>query len=208
LGPLTRTLLLANAAVFTLQLFVGEWLVAHFALWPLGRHDLPEFHMTVAFQPWQLITSSFLHGNLTHLLLNMFALFMFGRDLEAILGRRKYAALYFGAVLSASLVQLAVVSFLRPGPPTATLGASGGVFGLLLAFGMLFPRRTVTLLFPPIPMPAWLFVSLYGLLELTNGIFRTESGVAHFAHLGGMLGAFVLLRLWRTRGGGDGTSVM
>jgi len=199
MGPVTRALILANVLVFGLQSFAGDALIAHFALWPIGRFERPELGVVVGFQPWQLVTSAFLHGNVIHILFNMFGLFMFGRDIEAVLGPRRYLLLYFSAVLTASLVQLTVVSFVRPGPPFATLGASGGVFGILLAFGMLFPRRTVTLLIPPIPMPAWVFVTLYGLLELTNGVLRTQSGVAHFAHLGGMLGAFVLLRHWRAR---------
>lgn len=198
MGPVTRALILANVLVFGLQSLAGDTLIANFALWPIGRFDMPG-GLVVGFQPWQLVTSAFLHGNVLHILFNMFGLFMFGRDIEAVLGSRRYLLLYFSAVLTASLVQLTVVSFVRPGPPFATLGASGGVFGILLAFGMLFPRRTVTLLIPPIPMPAWVFVTLYGLLELTNGVFRTQSGVAHFAHLGGMLGAFVLLRHWRAR---------
>lgn len=201
MGPVTRALILANALIFGLQMLLGDVLIAHFALWPLGRFDLPELGTVVGFQPWQLVTSAFLHSpvNYAHILFNMFGLFMFGRDIESALGPRRYSLLYFSAVLTASLVQLTVVSFVRPGPPFPTLGASGGVFGLLLAFAMLFPRRTITLLIPPIPMPAWVFVTLYGLLELTNGVFRTQSGVAHFAHLGGMLGAFVLMRHWRAR---------
>jgi membrane associated rhomboid family serine protease len=121
---------------------------------------------------------------------------MFGRELEAVLGSRRFAVLYFVAVLTAALTQLVVVSVGPDGPPYPTVGASGGVFGLLLAFGRLFPRRIVTLIFPPIPMQAWLFVTLYGAIELFSGVFGTTMGVAHFAHLGGMLGAFVLLHLW------------
>lgn len=200
MGPVTRALILANVLIFGLQMLVGDVLIAHFALWPIGRFNWPG-QGVVGFQPWQLVTSALLHspGNFMHILFNMFGLFMFGRDIESVLGPRRFALLYFSAVLTASLVQLAVVSYVRPGPPFPTLGASGGVFGILLAFGMMFPRRTVTLLIPPIPMPAWVFVTLYGLLELTNGVFRTQSGVAHFAHLGGMLGAFVLMRHWRPR---------
>jgi membrane associated rhomboid family serine protease len=84
-------------------------------------------------------------------------------------------------------------------PPYPTVGASGGVFGLLLAFGLYFPRRMVMLIFPPIPMPAWLFVTLYGALELFLGVTGTAQGVAHFAHLGGMAGGFVAIRYWRSR---------
>ena len=87
----------------------------------------------------------------------------------------------------------------RGGDPYPTVGASGGVFGLLLAFGMAYPHRRLMLLFPPIPMPAWLFVTLYGVLELVLGVTGTQQGVAHFAHLGGMAAGFVLLQIWRRR---------
>ena len=79
------------------------------------------------------------------------------------------------------------------------MGASGGVFGLLLLFGMAFPQRRLMLLFPPIPMPAWLFVTLYGLLELLLGVFACSQGVAHFAHLGGMAAGYLLIRYWRAQ---------
>lgn len=191
--PITRILIFANVAVYLLQGIYGDALIAAFALWPLGRYPVPELGITVGFQPWQLLTSSLLHGNFLHLFLNMFALYMFGRDVELALGSRRYLWLYLAAVLTSALVQLAVVS--APGtPPHPTLGASGGVFGILLAFGMMFPRRRVMLIFPPIPMPAWLFVTLYGAIELASGVFGTASGIAHFAHLGGMLGAYLVLR--------------
>jgi membrane associated rhomboid family serine protease len=99
-----------------------------------------------------------------------------------------------------------VVSGVAGANPYPTVGASGGVFGLLLAFGVLFPSRMIVLIFPPIPMPAWLFVTVYGALELYLGVTGTSQGVAHFAHLGGMLGGWLMLRRWRRqaaqRGGG------
>ena len=195
--PVTRALILANVLVYVLQGAYGEVLVASFALWPVGRYAAPEFGAVVGFQPWQLLTSSLLHGNFLHLFLNMFALWMFGRDVELAAGSRRFFRLYLAAVLSGALVQLAVVSAPGAAGPYPTVGASGGVFGILLAFGLIFPRRIVTPLFPPIPMPAWLFVTLFGLIELSSGIFGTASGVAHFAHLGGMLGAWLVLRRWR-----------
>jgi membrane associated rhomboid family serine protease len=196
-APVTRTLILVNVAVFCLEGVLGEDMIVHLALWPIGRARLfAHLHAAARFEPWQLLTSSFLHANLTHLLLNMFALYMFGRDAERVLGSYRYLRLYIASVLSAALVQLGVVSFMSSGPAFPTIGASGGVFGVLLAFATLFPRRVVTLLFPPIPMPAWLFVGVYGLIELINGVAGTEAGVAHFAHLGGMLGAYLVLRRW------------
>jgi membrane associated rhomboid family serine protease len=184
-------LIAANVLVYLLQSLYGESVLVHFALWPAGVHPLAGTPLSVGFEPWQLVTYAFLHSGRMHLFLNMFALWMFGRDCEAALGSRRYLALYAAAVLSAGLVQLAVAS---AAGETYTVGASGGVFGVLLAFGMLFPRRRVLLLIPPIPMPAWLFVTLYGVVELVSGVLGTQAGVAHFAHLGGMLGALAVLK--------------
>ncbi len=182
----TTILILLNVATYALQAVSGDQLILAFALWPIGA----------GFQPWQLITCAFLHANLTHIFFNMFGLYMFGQEIERALGSRRFLTLYLVAVLTASLTQLIVASMNTAGVPYPTIGASGGVFGVLLAFGRLFPRRIVTLIFPPIPMPAWLFVTVYGLIELGSGVFGTQAGVAHFAHLGGMLGAFVLLQRW------------
>ena len=125
----------------------------------------------------------------------MFALFMFGRALEYFWGSGRFIVFYVACVIAAGLTQLWMASL--SGSTEATIGASGGVFGLLLAFAMYFPRQRITLLFPPIPMPAWLFVTLYGALELVLGVTNTEAGVAHFAHLGGMLGGALVILYWR-----------
>lgn len=194
--PVTRALLIANVLMYVISQMVGEAFILNLALWPVGTMTLAGG--SLGFQPWQLVTYSFLHGNLTHLFFNMFALYMFGSDLEKLLGPQRYFNLYFLSVVSAALVQL-LFSALAGGDPYPTVGASGGVFGLLLAYGMYFPRRTLILLIPPIPLPAWLFVSLYGLLELFFGVTGTDAGVAHFAHLGGMLGAWLLIQHWRGR---------
>jgi membrane associated rhomboid family serine protease len=195
--PVTQYLLGANVAVFALQQLSGDWLLIHFALWPLGDFAVPGVNFSVGFEPWQIVTYSFLHGNFQHIFFNMFALYMFGSGVESYLGSQRFLGLYFASVISAAVTQLIVMS--ASGDVAPTLGASGGVFGLLLAFGWLFPRSRVTLIFPPIPMPAWLFVTLYGLVELASGVFGTQVGVAHFAHLGGMVGAFILLQIWGRR---------
>jgi membrane associated rhomboid family serine protease len=204
----TRLLIFANLAGFALEAAVGDPLVAAFALWPAGRYFVPDLHAVVGFQPWQVVTYAFLHANVAHLLLNMLALFIFGRDVERVLGGRRFLVLYLAAVLSAAGVQLTVVSLASAAPPYPTVGASGGVFGVLLAFAIFYPRRIVMLIFPPIPMPAWLFVTVYGFVELANGVLGTAEGMAHFAHLGGMLGAYVVLRRWRRRGVSDSSLVL
>jgi len=194
---ITNLLILANIAVYVLQAQQGDAIIGPYALWPLGRYRAPGIGI-VGFHPRQIITSAFLHANVQHLALNMFALWTFGREVERVLGARRFLTLYTAAIVTAALVQLFVVSFVSAGR-FPTIGASGGVFGVLLAFGMIFPRRVVTLLFPPIPMPAWLFVAGYGFIELASGVLGTQAGVAHFAHLGGMLGAYQVLRRWRRR---------
>lgn len=190
--PLTRLLIVVNVAVFLAEALIGNVLVAELALWPFGS-------VHHGFKPWQIVTYSFLHANGAHLLFNMLALFMFGGELERLFGPRRFLGLYFASVVAAAVAQL-VFSSLADVAPYPTVGASGGVFGLLLAFGMYFPQRTILLLFPPIPMPAWLFVSLYGGLELFLGVTGTQEGVAHFAHLGGMAGAWLVIRRRRRRG--------
>jgi len=141
------------------------------------------------------VTYAFLHGSIGHLFFNMLGLWMFGAELERVWGRQRFMQFYAASVITAAGTQLAVCWLL--GSPYPTVGASGGLFGLLLAFGMTFPDRTIMPLFPPIPMKAKVFVALYGGLELFLGVTGTNSGVAHFAHLGGMLGGWLTFRYWR-----------
>ena len=122
---------------------------------------------------------------------------MFGRDLERLMGPKRFLTYYMTCVVGAGIIQLIVVQV--QGAVYPTLGASGGLFGILLAYGMAFPNRTVMLLFPPIPMKAKVFVIVYGLLELFLGVSGYAPGIAHFAHLGGMLFGFLLLRHWSRR---------
>ncbi len=190
-------MIVINVAVFALQALYDDLLISLFALWPIGHFPIEELHTTVGFEPWQLITYAFLHGSFMHIGLNMLALFIFGPDVERELGTGRYLVLYFAAVISAACVQLLTMA--GAGDVYPTIGASGGIFGVLLAYGMLFPHRILVLLFPPIPLPAWLMVTIYGLIELANGVFGTQAGIAHFAHLGGMLGAYLVLRLSRGR---------
>ena len=196
--PVTRLLLIANIAVFIVQAYADDSLIILFALWPFGAPAYTGSQTPAGFLPWQLVTYSFLHGNGLHLLVNMLGLYMFGSEVERVLGYRRFFTYYFVSVLAAAIAQL-VMSALSAGPPYPTVGASGGVFGLLLAYGMFFPRRMVMLIFPPIPMPARVFVFVYAAIELYLGVTGTQAGVAHFAHLGGMLGGYLMLRRWRRR---------
>jgi membrane associated rhomboid family serine protease len=194
LTPVTGALIVANVIVYLLQNLLGDQVVISFALWPPGvvlDDGSPLFH------GWQLLTYGFLHGSPQHLFFNMFALYMFGSDIERLFGRQRYLIYYFVCVIGAAVAQLIVNHLMHSTAPT--LGASGGVFGLLLAFGMAYPQRRIMLIFPPIPMPAWVFVTGYGVIELFMGITQTQQGVAHFAHLGGMAGGFALIQYWRRR---------
>jgi membrane associated rhomboid family serine protease len=190
LPPVTRNLLIANIAVFLLQMLFGNLLLYYGALWPLGSG---------LFQPWQIVTSAFMHGGFSHILFNMFALYMFGGPIERLFGARHFTVYYFTCAIVASLLQLAVLYVFPPAQPFPTIGASGAIFGLLLAFGMMYPQEKVMLIFLPIPMPAWLFVTGYAAVELVSGVTGWMPGVAHFAHLGGMLGGYVLIAYWRGR---------
>ncbi len=196
LPPVTRGLILANVAVYLLQQMVGDPMIIYLGLWPLSTASV--YGGVPGFQPWQVFTYGFLHGSVMHIFVNMFALYMFGGQLERLFGPKRFLNLYLASIITAGLSQLAYAAF-TGADPYPTIGASGGVFGVLLAFAMYFPRQTIVLLIPPIPMPAWLFVTLYGVLELFLGVSGMEVNVAHFAHLGGMLGAWLLIQYWRGR---------
>ncbi len=182
--PITQALLLLNVGVFFIDQLMGPMFVRLFALWPIGA----------GFLPWQVGTYAFLHGSFNHLFFNMLGLWMFGSELERMWGTRRFIQFYTASVLAAALAQLIVTAL--TGSVYPTVGASGGLFGLLLAFGMLFPHRTI-LLFFVIPVPARILVALYGAFELYQGVTDSQGGVAHFAHLGGMLGGFLTIRYWR-----------
>lgn len=192
--PFIKFLLFANVGIF---LFTGmfsmgftfqgvplsdavmQWL----ALWPVGD----------GFWPWQLVTYQYLHGSFGHLFFNMLALWMFGMELENIWGTKRFAVYYTLSGIAAGLVHMAITPLLGSllGP---TIGASGSVMGVLLAFGLIFPDRPV-MMFPIFfPIPARIFVLLYAGLDLVLGVANASDGVAHFAHLGGALGGFLLLK--------------
>jgi membrane associated rhomboid family serine protease len=192
-----KSLIAANVLIFVLQRLSGGALDGLFALWPLQPIDGRSY-----FHVWQIVTYAFLHStdNITHLLFNMLGLWMFGAEVERYVGPRRLLACYFASVVSAALSQL-FIPILFGAPPAPTIGASGGVFGLLLAYAFLFPKRKVIPLIPPIPMPAWLFAAIYAGIELFLGVTGSLSGVAHFAHLGGMVGSFLVITQWRRASG-------
>lgn len=197
LPPITRALIIANAVVFLLQNVLGETSLSAFMLWPIGSGE--GIAQSPEFMPWQLLTYGFMHGSFTHLLFNMVALLMFGAPLEHTWGERRFLTFFLTCVAGAAVCQLAVGAWTmsQGGVAYPTVGASGGVFGLLLAYGMLFPNQRVMLLIPPIPMKARTLVIVYGAIELLLGFSGYQPGVAHFAHLGGMLFGWFLIRYWR-----------
>lgn len=175
LPPATKILIGINIVAFLLQGVLGNALWSNFALWPIGPQ----------FMPWQMFTYAFLHANFAHLAFNMFGIYMFGGVLERTWGVARYLRFYIFCALCATATQTLLTSI--AGMYVATVGASGAIFGLLLGYAMEFPNRMVMPLFPPIPMRAPVFVTLYGGLELLLGVTGTEAGVAHFAHLGGLV---------------------
>jgi membrane associated rhomboid family serine protease len=217
--PVIKNLLIINVLVFFAQ-FVAEttstgWMIQLLsagALYPPGSGDAlaamaqasgqvptifgrarPAALVMPGFQPWQVVTYAFLHADLFHILINMYVLWMFGMQIEQQWGSRRFGVYFFVCVIGAALAQVLI----RWGAPVPTLGASGGVFGVLLAFGMMFPERRIMLLFPPIPIKAKWFVIGLGALELFAGVSGGQSGVANFAHLGGALAGLLLIQYWR-----------
>jgi membrane associated rhomboid family serine protease len=186
LPPVTQALMLICTAVFCINILmpIELWL----ALWPLGSGR---------FAPWQVLTYAFLHGGFAHLFFNMLGIWMFGSELERLWGQKRFIQMLLAGALAAAMVQLVFSMVIGSGAPT--VGASGALFGLLLCYGVLFPNRTIMPLFPPIPMKARTFVIVFGALALVLGVMDTNGGVAHFAHLGGMAGAWLLLLHWRGR---------
>lgn len=196
LPPVTRALLIANVLIFLLQQVTDGFLIMHFALWPI---DVALEDGSGLFEPWQLVSYGFLHGSFAHIAFNMLALWMFGGPVEGALGPRRYTFYYFVCVVGAAVAQLATIHFFQPDKVYPTLGASGGVFGLLLAYAMIYPSARIIMIFFPVPIPAPIAVLGYMAVELVLGVTGTQAGVAHFAHLGGAAAGFVLLRYWRAQ---------
>ena len=190
--PVIKALLITNVVVFIIQylfrsLSMGDarlsyYINHYFALQPLGDSFLDS-----AFYPWQLITYQFMHGGLMHIFFNMFALWMFGIEFEQMWGSKKFLTYYLLSGIGAGILQI----FISDAP---TVGASGSVYGLLLAFGLTFPDRKIFMFPLFIPISAKYFVMIFAGIELLSGIYNTGSGVAHFAHLGGAATGFLLIK--------------
>lgn len=207
--PVTKNLLIINIIIYLATALNKEFMYSAFALFYPSSHY---FHW------WQLVTHMFMHGSFTHLFFNMFALFTFGSRVENSIGSKKFLILYFvagfGAValhFGAMHIELAVLkSQMEEGVLSAinsyatiktipTVGASGAIYGLLLTFALLYPSSRLTLIFPPISMSAKTWVIVFAVIELVMGLGNLRSGVAHFAHLGGMLFAWGLITYWRKK---------
>ncbi len=206
LPPVTRAILIANVLLFLMQQLGGDYLDGAFSHCGRSATRSRCASTTVSVPLRRGIrnhgkssTYAFLHGGFAHIAFNMFALWMFGGPVENALGARRFGIYYIVCVIGAAIAQLAVIHFFKPDDFYPTLGASGGIFGLLLAFAMIYPTARIALLFLPIPIPAPIAVIGYMLIELVLGITGTQEGVAHFAHLGGALAGFVLLRIWRAQ---------
>lgn len=189
--PITLALIAINILLYGLELLTGGDIVKVFGLWALN--------VPGAFHPWQLLTYAFLHGSPWHLGFNMFAIWMFGSALERKWGELRYLLTYLLSVVTAALTHIVVTGYLMryTGP---VIGASGGAFGLMLAYALYFPNHRIALVIPAFSVRARVFVIGYALIELLLGIFNSEEGVAHFAHLGGLYGGWLGVQYFRGRG--------
>lgn len=200
----TKNLVAINILMFIATLINENFMVTNFAMF---------YPASPFFKPWQILTHMFMHGGFWHIFFNMYSLLMFGSILERSLGPKKFLIFYFvtglGAVaLHTGVEWMQAKVFIANGIAqayqqllvTPTLGASGAIYGVLIGFAMLYPQARLTLIFPPIPMTAKWLVIIFAAIELFSGINGIQDGVAHFAHLGGMLFGWLLIRWWRKHG--------
>jgi len=206
----TRNLIIINVIVFIATLINENFMVSTFAMfYPASQY----------FHSWQILTHMFMHGGFWHILFNMYTLWMFGSVLERMIGEKKFLIFYFvcglgAAALHTGVEYLQAQEYMRQmaeGSTTAaqsyamlkmtpTLGASGAIYGVIIGYAMLFPESKLTLLFPPVTLSAKWMVIIFAAAELLFGITGTAVSVAHFAHLGGMLFGWLLIRYWRKKG--------
>ena len=193
--PVVQNLIIANCVLYlAVRLIpaVNHFCAEYLQLWWTDAFNAPEFHS------YQFVTYMFLHAGFGHLFSNMFALWMFGRTLEYELGSQRFLTYYMVCGIGAALIQIGVASLF--GESLTLLGASGAVFGLLLAFGVLHPNNMIYIIPLPFPIKAKWFVLGYAVLEIVLGWSPLNTGVAHFAHVGGMLWGLALLFWWRKKG--------
>ena len=205
--PVVKNLLLINILAYVVTMLTGNFMYENFALF---------YFKSPFFKPIQLVTHMFMHGGFTHIFFNMYTLFIFGCVLERVWGSQKFLFYYFVTGLGAALLHLGVMYLQLQGYiadanagdiyaaakiqallSTPTVGASGAIYGLLLAYGMLFPNNVMQLIFPPVALKAKWFVLIFGALELVLGLSGRGSDVAHFAHLGGMIFGYFLIVYWK-----------
>ena len=183
-----KDIILINVLMLVLTYLNNPLMCRLFALNPIS----------FIWKPWQLVTYMFMHGGLGHLFFNMYTLFIFGSVLENVWGTKKFLTFYFVTGIGAALVNIGV-QYLT-GSFALTVGASGAIYGVLMGYAMLYPDSMLTLIFPPVSMKAKWFVLIFAGIELLLGISNNPAdNVAHFAHLGGLIFAFLLLMFWKKK---------
>lgn len=188
LTPVVRNLIIMNVIVFLIQTITKDSLTGYLALYN---------NETGLFQPYQLFTYMFAHGGFSHIFFNMLSLAFMGPILESFWGPKKFLLFYLITGIGAGVFNFVIEIYINSGPGVM-VGASGAIYGLLMAFGMIFPNMEVMLLIPPIPIKAKYLVFLLGGLTF---LMDRSGNVAHFAHLGGMVVGFFVVRAWRSQGG-------
>jgi membrane associated rhomboid family serine protease len=190
LTPVVRNLIMINAIVFLLQsIFQNMRIDDILALWGVR---------TVNFKPYQLFTYMFVHGGFMHIFFNMLTLVFIGPILENFWGQKRFLTFYIVCGIGAGVFNVLVDYFFGVGSFDKMVGASGAIYGVLMGFGMTFPNMEIMLLIPPIPIKAKYLVFVLGGMTF---LLDRSGNVAHFTHLGGIIFAFILIRIWRTQGG-------
>lgn len=189
LPSFTKNVLLANIVIYIACLIKPEAMYQYFALYPVSSG---------LFRFWQPLTYMFMHGGFWHLFLNMYCLLMFGLALERVWGPKKLAKFYFISGIGAAAFHVLIETIFRGGATASLVGASGAIYGLILGYAMLYPESRMTLLFPPISFTAKWMVVIFIFIELLTGMSLSD-GVAHFAHLGGMLVGYIMILIWKKK---------
>ena len=188
--PITVHLIIINVIFYLATKLNGDFMYSTFSLF---------YPATPWFKPWQVVSYMFMHGGFWHILFNMYSLYIFGMAVERIIGQKRFMILYFLAGLGAAATQIGVQALDTAMQGIPTVGASGCIYGVIIAFAMIFPEARLTLIFPPVTLSAkWMAIIFIG-IELFTGVIGTQAGVAHFAHLGGALVGFLLIWWWYKR---------